>query len=39
MAKKNDTLPYAIMLWGCVASTCTGNLDEVEGQMNSSHYQ
>ena len=29
----------SIMLWGCVASTCTGNLVKVEGHMNSSQYQ
>ena len=27
------------MLWGCVASTGTGNLVKVEGHMNSSQYQ
>ena len=29
----------SIMLWGCVASTGTGNLVKVEGHMNSSQYQ
>ncbi|KAI4888254.1 hypothetical protein NFI96_002330 [Prochilodus magdalenae] len=29
----------SIMLWGCVASTGTGNLVKVEGRMDSSQYQ
>ena len=27
------------MLWGCVASTGTGNLVKVEGRMDSTQYQ
>ena len=29
----------SIMLWGCMASTGTGNLVKVEGHMYSSQYQ
>ncbi|KAI4893691.1 hypothetical protein NFI96_000590 [Prochilodus magdalenae] len=29
----------SIMLWGCVASTGTGNLVKVEGRMDSNQYQ
>ena len=29
----------SIMLWGCVASTGTGNLVKVEGHKNSTQYQ
>ncbi|XP_016146452.1 cap-specific mRNA (nucleoside-2'-O-)-methyltransferase 1-like [Sinocyclocheilus grahami] len=29
----------SIMLWGCVASTGTGNLVKVEGRMDSTQYQ
>lgn len=29
----------SIMLWGCLASTDTGNLVKFEGHMNSLQYQ
>ena len=44
-SQKNNLLPTvkfgggSVMLWGCVASTGTGNLVKVEGRMDSTQYQ
>lgn len=43
--KEKNTLPTvkhgggSVMLWGCFASSGTGNLQRVQGNMNSVHYQ
>ena len=44
-SQKNNLLPTAkfgggsVMLWGCMASTGTGELVKVEGRMDSTQYQ